>query len=670
MKSEGSFLENKQGIILVCIDEHPRARFLLRAAKRKAQELELSWEVLHVETSETENPTGEEAHIHLLQTLTLAEQMGAKVHTIDAPTAYQGIIKFLKEQGVNSAPIEKIILGKTEFETWLDYIIPPLPYRLKKQLKDKVDIIAIPFEGGNEHKRSLLTRLGNRNVRLKEVIYSLSIVALTTLVIEIIDFLLPDALGPYYRNKSILYIIPSIVAAGKYGLVTGLITAVTSFLVLTFLYIAPPYSLIIEHLSDAINLAMFLGASMASTLFMSRTHAKGEEIAKKAHRVQALFQLHRVTFTKDTRANTIDALYEELVNLLEMEVAFFLPSAVNIDQIELVFPEGISLSEAETLALETSWREGKITGLGSPSQSEGKWRFIPLITTNDAIGVLGVRINHPFHLDNALAGLLNAITDQVALILERMELGQMMEESRLREEREKLRSMLLSSVSHDLKTPLASIIGSLSVLLSMSSRLTEEHRNTLMRTALEESQRLDSFITNILDMTCIESGQISFRQEWVNPDEIFRRVQRRLRDRLQYHVLILHPLKEKIEVMMDPMMTEQVVQNVLDNGAKYTPPGTKIEISCFIDDKGFTCEIRDHGPGIPSDKLEKVFDKYARIHKQDRQVAGTGLGLAISKAVMQAQSGNIKVANHPEGGAVFTLYLPKWRLEDKEKQTE
>jgi two-component system sensor histidine kinase KdpD len=125
--------------------------------------------------------------------------------------------------------------------------------------------------------------------------------------------------------------------------------------------------------------------------------------------------------------------------------------------------------------------------------------------------------------------------------------------------------------------------------------------------------------------------------------------------------LIVRPIPPDIEVFMDVVMTEQVLQNILDNACKYTPEGTAIEIECRMAERGFTCSVRDHGPGLPPQELTKVFDKYARIEKRDSQVAGTGLGLAISKAVMEAQKGWVKAENHPDGGAVFTFCLPQWR---------
>ena len=264
-------------------------------------------------------------------------------------------------------------------------------------------------------------------------------------------------------------------------------------------------------------------------------------------------------------------------------------------------------------------------------------------------------------LDMWLSALLTNIADQMAILLEHLELEQSMEATRLRSEREKLRSMLLSSISHDLKTPLAGIIGALSVHRSVGERLTPDRRKELLDSALEEAQRLDSFITNILDMTRRESGKIDLRQEWQDIDTVIQSAAKRSQHRLRQRTLDIQGCLGT-EVYMDAMMIEQVLQNLIDNACKYTPDGTRIEICCTASQReGFRCRVRDFGPGIPEDKLSQVFDKYARLKKQDSQVAGTGLGLAICKAVMEMQSGWIVAANHPEGGAEFTFGLPHWR---------
>jgi two-component system sensor histidine kinase KdpD len=157
------------------------------------------------------------------------------------------------------------------------------------------------------------------------------------------------------------------------------------------------------------------------------------------------------------------------------------------------------------------------------------------------------------------------------------------------------------------------------------------------------------------------------REEWVRPEEIIKETSRRLRERLRAHKLNIIPSDVDMEVAMDTIMVSQVLQNLLDNAAKYTAAGTQIDVSWEANENGFFLTIRDHGHGIPDDAVGKVFDKYARIKRQDRQVAGTGLGLAIAKAVMLAQEGGISAANHPDGGAVFTLTLPKVRIHGKKK---
>lgn len=295
-----------------------------------------------------------------------------------------------------------------------------------------------------------------------------------------------------------------------------------------------------------------------------------------------------------------------------------------------------------------------------------------MISPAGEVGVLGVKPRGKTKLDAWFGQLITAIADQTSTVLQHIGLERSMEEARLSEEREKLRALLLSSVSHDFKTPLAGIIGALSVHRSLGKRLSEQKRDELIETAIEEAQRLDNFITNILDMTRLESGNIQFRKEWHNVKSMIEHVTERMQNRCKQHMVVVEPCPPGIEVCLDIMMTEQVIQNLIDNACKYTAAGSRIEIACRIDaDDGFLFEIRDNGAGIPTAELELIFNKYSRLHKKDSQVAGTGLGLAIARSVMKSQGGWITAANHSEGGAVFTLCLPEWRqsnaIENSEK---
>ncbi len=654
-----------QGTILVWAEDYPSALPLLRMAKRKARELGTSWEIVHVETRERHGHYDDPEASQALHILTLAEQMGAKTTHIIARNARQGVARLMAERQQNKNPVQMLIISKRNAQGMKKWILGPAENYFAKLRGLSLRIIAVE---SSEDVLSPPEWFSLFKVSIIEVINCIMAVAIATALIQIIDMLVPTEMAAREYNKPIIYMIACAFAAGRYGLFAGIFTAIISFIIFNVMYVSPDMHLAIDTPTDAINLGLYLAAALVISFFTSQTFTQREKYAARAQRTHALFQLHRVAMDYQTRAEAIAALHKEISTMLETDVAFFLPSALNPNQLEATFPVNTLLSDTEAGALDSCWQESKSTGLGSPYFPDIHWRFVPLVTSQGEVGVLAVRIDDASRFDIPSGRLLSGVADQSALIIERFELGQMMEESRLRDEREKLRSMLLSSVSHDLKTPLASVIGALSVYQTMGTNLSEEHRVTLITTALEEAQRLDSFITNILDMTRLESGDVDFRREWASPAEILRKVERRMKNRLRNHTLIVGPV-EPVDIYIDPNSIEQVLQNLLDNAAKYTAPGTRVEITSHTLNQQFIIEIRDHGDGIQADKLDKVFDKYARLKKTDSQVAGTGLGLSICKSIMQAQGGTIEATNHDEGGALFTLSFPQWRRARDQKES-
>lgn len=662
--------KTNHGIVLVFVTEHPRTLALLRAAKRKALQLQVPWKAIYIEETQVIQPDQETVE-RSIQSLTLAEHMGAETETEEASSFFQGILSQYDLAEEDGQKVLAIFIGEEEQNGWIGQIRRPLAERLSEAVASDCEVVVVPLLGQIIHSRGFFRKLWVEDITSQEVLYALLTVVYASIAAWLLQKAMPTAL---YRvndeNIALLFMIACAVAAGRYGLVPGLITAVASFLALNFLFVAPYFHFQIANVTQALNFGLYLTAALLIAFFVSRTHARGVRLQNQLHRMRALFKMYHISLQQHTRFQALEALHNELKEILGFTVMFCLPKRANPDELEVVYPPDARFSEEDQRALNLCWDEGKVTGYASPYHFGGRYRFKPLFTPNDIIGVMAIRMSRRRDLDVGTSRLLSSISDLVALVLDRIALGDAMEESRLREEREKLRVMLLSSVSHDLKTPLASIIGSLSVFRSMSERLPEEHRQTLINTALEEAHRLDSFITNILDMTRIESGQIEFKQEWVRPGEMVARVQKRLKDRLHQHTLEVKDISSNIEICIDPAMSEQVLQNVLDNAGKYTPAGTKITVHAQADGSGFHLMVEDNGPGIPYDKLDSVFDKYARISRQDSQVAGTGLGLAISKSVMQAQGGTITAGNNDSGGAVFTLIWPKWRkVKSNEKVT-
>ncbi|MBX7147206.1 MAG: DUF4118 domain-containing protein [Alphaproteobacteria bacterium] len=642
------------GTVLVLVTGKGQTEDIFRIAKQKARSLRVQWKAIYIETPHN----GKEKNAQILTLLMLAEQLGAEIVHAQASTVFDGLVSLIKEYETNYIPVKTLILTK-ERSLWnLGNKHFNLYHKLIKVLDPKTEITVVPLDKSSSFWVNWIPSI---NIDYKEILYAILATLIATMIVELFRLLLPDAVGMAHRNKSIIYITACTLIAGRYGLLPGLVTAITSFMVMNIIYVVPTWTDLIRNTTDSINLGLFLVSSIVMGLFVNNSQHKTENISIYAKRVNALFQLHRVTLIKSNLPETVEALHQELSKLLNTKIAIFLTSPVTPSSLNQTYPQNIKFSERETLALILCWQKGEKTGAGSPDYPDINWHFVPLITVGKEIGVLGIFINKNINFDIIYGRLLSALADQIALIIERRELGLMMEESRVNEEREKLRSMLLSSVSHDLKTPLASVIGALSVVMSMRAKLSEEQCNILMNTALEEAQRLDSFITNILDMTRLESGDIDFKKEWESSKIILKNIAKRLRHRMGQHMLVIHSIPQDIAIFQDITLIEQVLQNLLDNAVKYTAPGTKIEISYGVRGRKFFFEIRDHGQGISPESLDKIFDKYARLNQTDKKVAGTGLGLAICKSIMMLQDGDIVASNHPDGGAVFTIYIPKWR---------
>ncbi len=227
-------------------------------------------------------------------------------------------------------------------------------------------------------------------------------------------------------------------------------------------------------------------------------------------------------------------------------------------------------------------------------------------------------------------------------------------------EKGKLRTQILSSVSHDLKTPLATIIGSLNILTSTDINITEEQKADLLETALSEAHRLNNFITNILTMARIESGAIKVKLEWYLVDDLIKHIKRSFEIKYPNRSLVVNKFDVHITAKIDAILFEQIMMSILDNATKYSPIDIEVELSV---EENFCLNflVRDYGKGVPENMLEKIFDKYSRLQIGDMQAAGTGLGLAISKALVELQNMSIKAYNHKEGGLVIKISCPEWR---------
>jgi two-component system, OmpR family, sensor histidine kinase KdpD len=306
------------------------------------------------------------------------------------------------------------------------------------------------------------------------------------------------------------------------------------------------------------------------------------------------------------------------------------------------------------------WDRGTEAGRGSNTLPGAKWFFMPMRTGRGTVGVVGLDGDKPGALLSPdERRLFDALADQAALAIERINLAEDIDRNRLNAETERLRSALLTSISHDLRTPLSSILGSASSLKNYGATLDDAAKQELLDSVLEEAERLNRFIANLLDMTRLESGAIAPRLELVDLGDLVGSALRRASKVLADHQIELSLTDNMPMLKLDPVLFEQALFNLLDNAAKYSPPGSKVTVRSGVTNGRAFLSISDNGDGIPQEDVERIFDKFYRVQASDRKRAGTGLGLAISRGFVESMGGTLSAANRTDGqGAVFTVTLP------------
>jgi two-component system sensor histidine kinase KdpD len=273
------------------------------------------------------------------------------------------------------------------------------------------------------------------------------------------------------------------------------------------------------------------------------------------------------------------------------------------------------------------------------------------------VGVLGAKpIDTGRHLSQEQVRLMEAFANQAALAIERVQLADQARQAQLLKATEELQSALLNSISHDLRTPLVSITGALSSLQE-GINLDGETRQSLLDTAREEAERLNRLVGNLLDMTRIEAGAIQVRRDSCDVLDLIGTAIESIKDQLGDHPVNVYVPDDLPLVPMDFVLIERVLVNVLDNAIKYSPERAPIEIQANLDENDLEIKILDQGPGIPPKDLERIFDKFYRVHRPG-YVRGTGLGLSICKGIVEAHGGSIYARNRPDGGAMITIVLP------------
>jgi len=460
-------------------------------------------------------------------------------------------------------------------------------------------------------------------------------------------------------NMPLVFLMAVLASAITYGLWPAIATSLISVLAYNFFFLPPLYTFTITDANDVVALFFFAIVAIIASNLASRVRSQAVDARQRAKETENLYLFSRKLGEAVGLDDLLWATAYQIALMLKVRVVLLLPEGIRL-ALRAGYPPEDTLGEADLAAAHWCWQNSQPAGRGTRTLPDAGHLFLPMRTGRGPVGIVGLDSDQP----GALLGrdqrrLFDALCDQAALAIERTNLAADVDRARLTAETDRLRSALLTSISHDLRTPLASILGSITSLRAYSKAFDENAKEELMGTIQEEAERLNRFIANLLDMTRLESGAIEPRFAEVELSDVVASALKRSAKILAAHRVELAMAADLPPLKLDFVLFEQVLFNLLDNAAKYAPVGSTIRLHAAGEGDQISLRLVDEGGGIPPEELEHIFDKFYRVHAGDSRRAGTGLGLAICRGFVEAMGGTIEAGNRQDRrGAAFTIRLP------------
>jgi two-component system sensor histidine kinase KdpD len=637
--------------ILVCVSEDPRAAGLVRYTKRLADRLHAPFTAISIETRRSLQLSDDERD-RLADTLRLAESLGGEGLTIPAVgrRIADDVINFAQANNVT-----QIVIGKSTRSLWFEMMRGSVVHDLVRRAGN-ISIHVIPgdeLSGEPAPKTTVQTAARSEPFDPRPYLKALGITALGLGAAMLIQ--------PYFgiENVDLMFLTAVVAVAVRYGLWPSLLASIAASLAYNFFFLPPVYTFTITDPTNVAAFFFFMLIAFVVSNVAGRVRSQADTAIGRIRTTEQLYAFSRKLAGTATLDDVLWATAYQTALMLKVRVVLLLPEE-GLLTVKSGYPPEDALDQADLAAANWAWSNDRPAGRGSDTLPGAKRLFLPMRTGRGAIGVIGI--------DNDRTGplltpdqrrLLDALVDQGALAIERVLLVEDMDRVKRTVESERLRSALLTSISHDLKTPLASVLGAASTMRDLAGALSDTEKRDLLATVIDESERLNRFIANLLDMTKLESGAIVPNTALHDLGEIVGSALRRAAKILAAHKVELVLAADLPMLQLDAVLFEQVLFNLLDNAAKYSAPDSSVSIRSWRERDQVVLEIADEGDGIPPGELESVFDKFYRAQKGDHVRPGTGLGLAISRGFVEALHGTIAAANRSDRtGAVLTIRLP------------
>jgi two-component system sensor histidine kinase KdpD len=638
-RQQGQEAPTVRGRLLVGIDGDGQAERLVRHASRVAERRHLPWSVVHVDTG---GPRDEERLGNLQAAQQLAERLGGEVVNLRAGEVASTLIAHARERRASL-----ILVGRSR-------------QRLRRRWRFGQGLAERLLAAGKGLEISVLdteVELAPARPRAREslawrdyLLAPLATAVASSAALGLAHFIqLP--------NISLVFLAAVLVVAVRSSLGPALLCAGLSFLAYNLLFIEPLLSLKIARHQDVLTLLFFLLMAGLTGNLASRQRRQLQALRQTQAETTALLELSRKLTVATDRQAVFFAATQQFGLWQEIEISLQSRDRDGVWKVEA----GVQrlLTEQERAAADWSWQQLQPSGLGTGTLPGGRWWWWPLAGEDGPLALLGVAPKNERPLSPEQRRLIAALGQPLAQALERAQLAADLEAARLHGQTEELRSALLASVSHDLRTPLTAMRGSIDSLLALGEQIPPADRRELLEGTRDEAERLDRYIQNLLDMTRLGHGGLKLARDWVAPADIVASAVQRLRP-------VLAPLQVELQVPAElPLLyahaalIEQALVNVLENAARFSPARGRLRVSIASDEGELRFAVSDQGPGIPQAEREKIFDMFYTAARGDRGGQGTGLGLAICQGMVGAHGGKVTVGEGLDGrGATLTLHLP------------
>jgi two-component system sensor histidine kinase KdpD len=648
---EGPWAAGERILVLIAGDR--MAHSLVRAGRRLADLMDAPWTVAHVERPN--RPTRDPQSTRIVaEALKLAEQLGGKTVVLTGDDLPDTALSFAARNNVT-----QIVVGKSRESLVRVLVGRSLAHALMRRTAGAALHFVSTGAPEAEHAAEPTAARPPGWRAWAGDVGGLALVAAANGVAALIDRLATGA------DLAMIFLASVLLSGLAFGLRPALIAAAAAILTYNFFFLEPRFSFQIGHPGDVFTFVIFIAVAAATGWLTGRVRDQARLSAGRAAAVTALLAASRRLSSAATQDETALALAEQASAAAGGRAVVLLPVERGGLAQNAAAPTDVQLNTGAMTAARWAWEKGEAAGTGTGTLPQVGWTFRPLVGLRGRAGVAGVETT-PGGIGADEERLLSALLDQGAVALERAELASATVENEALRRSDKLRAALLNSISHDLRTPLATVMGSVTTLITYGKTLKPDVRADLLVSIREEAERLNRYVGDLLDMTRLEGGALATKSEWTDVREVLATAVERISRRLGQRRLVRDFPAELSAVETDPGLLEQAVVNILENAIAYSPDASRIEIAAYEDRGNVVIAVEDEGPGIPQTDIERVFEKFRRLEEpSDRgrgdRNKGAGLGLSIAKGFVEAMGGRIAaVSPLIEGrGTRVLISLPK-----------